>query len=84
VRSKRAFLARPEVVTPIPTSTPEPCNLVMAVSDEIGGPGKLLTSEVENVQRGKDTNILRLSQVAGNDLGEVRITPTFALARPTY
>ena len=41
------------------------------------------TSELNNARR-KDTNILRLSQVAGHGLGEVRITPTFAFARLAY
>jgi len=68
VRSKRAFLAKSGVRTPIPTRTPAPCNFVMVVSDEIGGPGK----------------ILRLSQEAGYGRGEVRITPTFALAVPSH
>lgn len=43
VRSKRAFLVKSGKRTPIPTTTPVPCNFVMIVSDEIGGPSKLLS-----------------------------------------
>ena len=46
MRSKRAFLAKSGLITPIPTSTPALCNFVMVVSEEIGGPGKLLNIRI--------------------------------------
>lgn len=38
-------------MTPIPTRTPAPCSFVMEVSDEIGGPGRLLDVRTEQCMK---------------------------------